>query len=163
MLNPRESLRFRRGFYRWWLFINLIPPCYLRSAGVTNGNGSGQTEDDHDTDGDTWDDADESNDNADGTGVNAQNAYLARANELRNRFLSEFSNDEVVEMWQIHCFMVFVSIWVRNATSEPTMHDCGSLAYFRHAAPHVYLIFCRPPRMERSLRCCESPSIPPNL
>lgn len=128
MLNPRESLRFRRAFYRWWLFINLIPPCYLRSAGVTNGNGSGQTEDDHDTDGDTGDDADESNDNADGAGVNAQNAYLARADELRRKILSEFSNDEVVEMWEIHSFMVFVSIWIRNATSEPTMHDCRSLA-----------------------------------
>lgn len=144
LLNPRESLRFRRAFYRWWLFINLIPPSYLRSTQATRESEENETEeggsvantddgidDDTDeyTDDDTEDDTDNDSDNGDGAGINAPVVFLAESNDLRKGFLSEFSHDEVVEMWQVHSFMVFVSSWIRNSTSEPTMHDCGLLTY----------------------------------
>ncbi|KAF9786111.1 hypothetical protein BJ322DRAFT_1058049 [Thelephora terrestris] len=153
LLTPRESLRFRRAFYRWWLFVNLVTPCYLRSKeeardtegneGFANADGGidsdtdddayddtddgtdydteGDTEDD--TEGDTDDETEGDTDNDDGADVNAQDVYIAESNDLRKGYLSEFSDDEVVEMWQVHNFMVFVSICIRNATSDPTMGD----------------------------------------
>jgi hypothetical protein len=59
--------------------------------------------------------------------------YIAESNDLRKGFLSEFSDDEVVEMWQVHNFMVFVSVCIRNATSDPIMGDRGlrNLYYMR--------------------------------
>ena len=118
LLNPRESLKFRRAFYRWWLLTNLFPPCYLRSPRAPSGVDESETEEDDDTDSDTDGDGDDDDDTPD--------VYLAKSHDLRKVFLSEFSNDEVVEMWQVYIFMVFVSFRVHNATSEVTMHDCES-------------------------------------
>lgn len=106
--------------------------------GESNYDTDSDTEDDTDdgTDDDTDDDTDEDSDN------DAQNVYLTKSHDLRNTFLSEFSDDEVVEMWLIYSFMVFVSVRVRNATSEPAMPDCGSRLYFH---PELQLRVARPP------------------
>lgn len=147
LLNPRESLKFRRAFYRWWLFTYLFPPCYLRPTRATRGidgsgvedGGSANDDTDSDTDDDTDGDTDDDSDDDDG---DAPDVYLARCHELRKGFLSEFSDDEVVQVWHVYNFMVYVSVRIRNATPEPTMHD-------RELHTCVYLILhstdTRPP------------------
>ena len=129
LLNPLESLKFRRAFYRWWLFNDLLLPFYKPSARVAGGIDGGETEDDgdvgDDTENDTEDDTDDDSDNDDG---NASDVYLAKSNDLRKGFLSEFSDDEVAEMWHVSNFMQFVSVRIlRNlATPEFRMLDRGS-------------------------------------
>jgi hypothetical protein len=90
--------------------------------GIDEGEPEDADDTDNDTDHDAGDDTDDSSDNDD---AEAPDVYLAKSYDLRKEFLSEFSADEVVEIWQIHNFMVFVSIRIQNSTSEPTMHDCG--------------------------------------
>jgi hypothetical protein len=127
LLNPRESLRFRRAFYRWWLTMNLFPAGYVRPTRTT-----GKTEDDEGNESDDSDEDDTDDDNTDDDGTNdddgsvnpdAPGVYIGKSQDLRKRFLSEFSDDEVADMWQVHNFMVFASSCARNATPDPTMHD----------------------------------------
>lgn len=84
------------------------------------------TEDDDDDD--TNDDSnDDDNDGVGGPDADAPNVYQAKSQGLRKKFLSEFSDDEVAEMWQVHNFMTFVSLCTRNAMRDPPTHDCVSL------------------------------------
>lgn len=132
LLNSRESSRFRRAFYRWYLSINLFPAFYLRKTKTVGENADDEwsdtedyddTNDDIDdgTDGDTYDD-DNHNGNDDDPPV-----YIIKSQDMRRGFFSEFSDDEVAEMWQVHNFMKFVSLCTRNAIPEPSIHECGLL------------------------------------
>lgn len=106
LLSSRESLRFRRAFYRWWLLIDLFPACYLRSTGNRTGgyiDGTG--------DGDT--------------GV--PNVHLARSQGMRKEFLSEFPDEDVAEMWQLHTIMEFVSFCAHHAAPYGSADRCGLL------------------------------------
>ena len=96
LLSPRESLRFRRAFYRWWLLNDLFPSFYLRKVR--------ERADDED-EGDTGDDDDPI----------PPTVYLEKSQGLRRRFFREFSDDEVAEMWQVHGFMTFLSVRAQYA------------------------------------------------
>lgn len=95
--------------------------------------------------------------------------YLAESHDLRKKFLSEFSDDEVVEMWQIHSLMGFVSFCVRNVASEPTMHECRLhirihfVPYLIHTRPSLDLLLWNGPPTAadalRSLRSFENPEV----
>lgn len=110
----------------------MFPPCYLRSTRVARGIVEGETEDngdanedtdnDIDTEEDTEDDSDSDRGDGDGDG-DAPDVYLAKSHDLRKGFLSELSDDEVVEMWQIYNFMVFASVRIQYATSDPRTYD----------------------------------------
>ena len=104
----------------------------MGETGDYEGNVS-DTDDDTDTDTDT----DGGDDDGDGADVNVPNTYLAKSHELRKEFLSEFSCDEVLEMWQVHHFMVFASMHARCAIPDSKIHDRVSLVSFR---PMPYLI-----------------------
>ena len=84
------------------------------------------------TDSDAGADADDEDINDDDANIQAANLYLTEANKLRREFLSEFSNQEVLEMWFVHNFMVFVSLCTRNATLGSVTPDCGLLVYTHH-------------------------------
>ena len=126
LLNPRESLRFRRAFYRWWLTMDLFPACYVRptrTAGKTEDEGNDSDDsDEDDTDDDNTDD-DDANYDDDNVNPDAPGVYIGKSQDLRKKFLSEFSDDDVADMWQIHNFMVFASSCARNATPDPAILD----------------------------------------
>jgi hypothetical protein len=107
--------------------INLFPPCYLRPSRIASDEGSDtDDEDDDDTDDDNDDDDDDDNDDDNNADADSPNAYLGKSQGLRKEFLSEFSDDEVAEMWQVHNFMMFVSRCARNPMPNAAMiHDCG--------------------------------------
>ena len=142
LLNPRESLRFRRAFYRWWLMINLFPARYLRPAQIAGGKAGDEEsntnnrdddyaddEDDDDTDDDgDDDDTDDDTDTDDDADTDGPNVYIEKSWGPRKKFLREFSVDEVAEMWQVHNFMVFASWCAINATPDYMMHNRESLA-----------------------------------
>lgn len=144
LLSPRESLRFRRAFYRWWLMINLFPIRYLRSAapaGENTDNEGGGTDgdDDRTTDSEDEDDSDDNgndtvnNDNDGGDAdTDAPNVFLEKSQGLRTEFLREFSDDEVAEMWQIHNFMTYASCYARSAIPDPAIRHRGSFASIYH-------------------------------
>ena len=139
-LNPHESLRFRRALYRWWLLLYLFPACYLRPTRIAKGDGGAEGSDtdyddsdadddtdgdtDNDTDNDTDDDMDDDNDGVGSPDIDLPGIYHAKARGLRKEFLSEFSDEEVAEMWQVNNFMTFVFCCARNATANYSMHDC---------------------------------------
>jgi len=128
-----------------WLLNSLFPPFYLRPTrtgeNADNGGGEGDgdgddeesdTEDDDD-DSDMEDDDDDSDTEDDEDGDDAADAYHAKAQGLRKVFLSEFSDDEVAEMWQVFNFMGFASSCARNATQNSLVYSCMST----HSSPHV--------------------------
>jgi hypothetical protein len=86
-----------------------------------------------DTDDDTGNDndTDDGDDDGDGADMTGPITYLAKSHELRKELLSEFSCDEVLEMWQVHNFMVFASIRARCAIPDPKIHDRVSLVSIR--------------------------------
>lgn len=152
------------------MFTNLFPPCYLRSTNVASESDEGETEDDlltnDDIDSDTEHDTDDDSYNDDG---DAPNEYLSKSHDLRQEFLSQFSDDEVVEIWHVYNFMVFTSVRVRNATSEPTLHDCGLRIHIRlrlflmDARPSSDLLLWNGPSTAagvlRSMRSFENPGV----
>lgn len=176
LLSPCESLRFRRALYRWWLLIYLFPARYLRPTRTAGGNADDEgsdteddvddDDDDDDTDDDTGDDDDDDdndNDGIDGADTDDPNVYHAKVQGLRKEFLSEFSDEEVAEMWQIDNFMMFVSSCARNVLLYPPplppIHDCVLLRSI-HSIRCTYLNFASYPIMERSCHHCESPPDP---
>jgi len=157
LLTPCESLRFRRALYRWWLLIYLFPARYLRptrTAGENAGDEGSDTGDDDD------------NDVIDGAGTDDPAVYHAKVQGLRKEFLSEFSDEEVAEMWQINNFMIFVSSCAQNALPHPPPHrqinDCV-LPHFIHFITCTYLNFPSWPIVERSHYRCGGPPDPPVL
>ena len=144
LLNSRESLRFRRAFYRWWLMINLFPAHYLRpprtawsdeeSDASDDGNDadeegegtSGDRDDDYTNDTDST--ADDTDDDDNYAGTEPPGAYIESSQGMRKAFLREFSDDEVAEMWQVHNFMIFASGCAWNAATQgPGISSRGSI------------------------------------
>ena len=113
-LNPHESLQFRRAFYRWWLMLNLLPAGYLLPARTTGENADDEGDDDTESDDD---------DEADAAAVRA---YMRKSQGLRGEYFRQFSVDEVAEMWQLHNFMKFATLWTRNAVLTPAAYNRGS-------------------------------------
>ena len=110
--------------------VYLFPACYLRPTQTAQENADGEgsdIEDDHETD-DGYTDNDD---------MEAPDVYHTKSQGLRKRFLSEFSDDEVAEMWQIHNFMMFASLCARNATPNSPIHDRVSL-YSLHLVLHLF-------------------------
>ena len=163
LLNPRESLRFRRALYRWWLLNSLFPPFYLRptrTGETANDEGvdaegddsddeddegsDTEDDDDDDDDSDTEDDDDDSDteDDDDDGDRDAPNAYHAKAQDLRKVFLSEFSDDEVAEMWQVFNSMELAASCARGALSSSNypVHPCMS-SYFVHPMLYQFKLF----------------------
>lgn len=114
---------------------SLFPPCYLQpapTAGEIAGDEGSDTEDenDDDTDDDTDDGDDHGNNNdsdGDDAGTDTPDAYIGKSHDMRRKFLCEFSDDEVAEMWQVHNFMLFASGSAWRAIPSPAMYECESL------------------------------------
>ena len=127
-LNPRESLRFRRALYRWWLLLYLFPACYLWPTRIAKGDGDDEGSDtgydDSDADDDTDDDTDGDNDGVGSPDIDLPGIYHAKAQGLRKEFLSKFSDEEVAEMWQVDNFMRFVFSCAGNAAANYSMYEC---------------------------------------
>ena len=119
-LNSRESLRFRRAFYRWLLWSKLFPLYYLRSARLTGKVHEGETKDNDNfndnTDNNTGGNTDNKSNN-DGGG--APDVHLPNSYNLQKMFLSKFSDDEVLEVWHTSSFMTFVIGYTLKAASGP--------------------------------------------
>ena len=107
-LNPHESLQFRRVLYRWWLMLNLLPAGYLLPARTTRENADNEGDDDDESD------------------AGAVRAYIGKSQGLRRECFRQFSDGEVAEMWQVHTFMKFATLWASNAVPSPAAYDRGS-------------------------------------
>jgi len=79
-------------------------------------------------------------DGVDGADTDAPNVYHTKVRGLRKRFLSEFFDDEVAEMLQIHNFMMFVISCARNALPQSPLTLCV-LLHFIHTTTCAYLSF----------------------
>ena len=116
--------------------INLFPAYYLRPTqtaaarsdegsnvgGENEGADAGDNADD-----DNGNDDDDTDDNTSGYhDAEAPNVYIEKSQDMRKVFLSEFSDDEVAEMWQVHSFMVFTSGCTWNAAQSPVVSDSES-------------------------------------
>lgn len=160
LLSPRESLRFRRALYRWWLMQYLFPVCYLRPARTARGNadedGSDRADDDEgedDTeDGDEDEDEDDTGNDNDGAATDPPDVYHTKAQQLRKKFLSEFSDEEVAEVWQVSNFVTFASNCARIALQTSLVND-GVLFHF---TMRTHLNFASHPMVERSCPYRES-------
>lgn len=108
--------------------INLFPACYLLPKKTAGENAD---DDDDDANGDTDDDTDDGDDDGGGADTDALNVYLTKSEGMRKEFLSEFSDDEVAEMWQIHNFMTFASTCAWKAMTHAPVNDSGSLNFIR--------------------------------
>jgi len=70
-------------------------------------------------------------DGVDGADTDAPNVYHTKVRGLRKRFLSEFSDDEVAEMLQIHNFVMLVISCARNALPQSLLTLCVLLHSIR--------------------------------
>ena len=150
LLSPRESLRFRRALYRWWLMQYLFPVCYLRPTRTARGNADEDESDPEDEDeGDTEDDDEDEDDTGDDNGGAAPDppdVYHTKVQHLRKKFLSEFSDEEVAEMWQVSNFVTFASNCARIALQTSLVND-GVLFHF---IMRTHSNFTSHPMVERS-------------
>jgi len=92
-----------------------------------NADDEGNDAEDSDDDDDTRDDNSDDTDDDDDADSDAPDGYLVKSRGLRKVFLSEFPDDEVAEILQIHNFMTFVSICTRNAMEFSTTQNRRSL------------------------------------
>ena len=152
--------------------IYIFPPNYLLPTQTAGGNADNEgsdteedDDDDDDTDADTDDDDDDNSNNNNGIGgaeIDAPDVYHAKVQGLRKEFLSEFSNEEVAEIWQANNFMLFASNCARNTFLDPRIND-GALLRFVQFITCTYLNLTSRPIVERSSRRCGSLPEPPDL
>lgn len=128
----------------------------MRTAtGNADEDGSNTEDDDDDEDeNDIGDDSDH-----DGAATDPPNVYYTKVQHLRKKFLSEFSDQEVAEMWQVSNFMTSASNCARTALQAPPMND-GELFHF---VMRTRLTLASHPVVGRSCPRCGCSSNPPIL